>query len=120
MKKFLYLFMWWGIAIVSCIDLYWAIHIGDNLREIELNPLGVYLMDVGGLELFMASKMIGTILVLSALSCMYKKKPKIGWVVTTTLFILQLVLCCHLFNVNTRTQLEKKTEEYKSMNTLAK
>ncbi len=111
--KILYSILWWVIAIVSCIDLYWAIHIRDSLLELELNPLGVYLIKLGGLELFMALKMFGTILVLSILSYLYRRRPKTSWCVVVPLFVLQLILCCHLFNVNAQDQSEKRVEEYR-------
>tara|TARA_Y100000310_G_C20158933_1_gene568233 strand:- start:107 stop:511 length:405 start_codon:yes stop_codon:yes gene_type:complete len=113
--KILYSILWWVIAIVSCIDLYWAIRIRDSLPELELNPLGVYLMELGGLELFMALKMLGTILVLFILSYLYRRRPREAWCVIVPLFVLQLILCCHLFNVNAQDQSEKRVEGYRKL-----
>ena len=83
--------------------------------ELELNPLGVYLIKLGGLELFMALKMFGTILVLFILSYLYRRRPRIAWYVTIPLFVLQSILCYHLFNVNAQDQSEKKVEEYREL-----
>ena len=113
--KILYSILWWVIAIVSCVDLYWAIHIRNTLVELELNPLGIYLMKLGGLELFMALKMLGTILVLFVLSYLYRRRPRIAWCVIIPIFVLQLILCCHLFNVNAPDQSEKRVEEYRKL-----
>ena len=110
-----YFILWFSIATVSCIDLYWAIRIRETLLELELNPIGVFLLRVGGIELFMALKMFGTILVLFILSYLYRRRPRVAWCVVVPLFVFQLILCCHLFNVNAQDQSEKRVEEYKEL-----
>jgi len=86
------------------VDLYWAIRIGDVLIDFELNPLGAYLMELGGLALFMAAKMFGTILSLSILYWLYKRKPKMAWCVIIPVALSQALLFYYLFDVRTPDQ----------------
>ena len=116
--KILYFVLWWAIAIVSCIDLYWAIRIRETLLELELNPIGLFLLRIGGIELFMALKMFGTILVLFILYYLYVNNRKLAWCVTTALFILQGILCYHLFNVNSDPAIIKKVKYYRKIEEL--
>ena len=116
--KILYFVLWWAIAIVSCIDLYWAIRIRETLLELELNPIGLFLLRIGGIELFMALKMFGTILVLFILYYLYANNRKLAWYVTTALFILQVILCYHLFNVNSDPAIIKKVKYYRKIEEL--
>ena len=102
--KAVYFTLLWVIAVISCVDLYWAIRIGDVLLDFELNPLGVYLMEVGGLALFMAVKMFGTILSLFILYWLYKRKPKMSWCVIIPVVLLQISLFYYLFDINTEDQ----------------
>ena len=98
--KAIYFTLLWVIAVISCVDLYWAIRIGDVLLDFELNPLGVYLMELGGLSLFMAAKMLGTILSLSILYWLYKRKPKIAWCVIIPVALSQVLLFYYLLDVS--------------------
>ena len=116
--KILYFVLWWAIAIVSCIDLYWAIRIRETLLELELNPIGLFLLRIGGIELFMALKMFGTILVVFILYYLYANNRKLAWYVTTALFILQGILCYHLFNVNSDPAIIKKVKYYRKIEEL--
>mgnify|MGYP003631104675 CR=1 FL=1 len=109
----IYFIFWLSIAAISCIDLYWAIRIRESLLQLELNPIGIFLLKAGGIELFMALKMFGTILVLFILYFLYMNNRKLAWCVTTVLFILQGMLCYHLFHVNSEPFIIKKTKYYR-------
>ena len=107
--KAIYFTLLWVIAVISCVDVYWAIQIGDKLIDVELNPLGVYLMEIGGLGLFMSVKMFGTILSLSILYWLYKQRPKMAWCVIIPVALLQISLFYYLFDINTEDQTPTST-----------
>ena len=46
---------------------------------------------------------------------LHRRRPRIAWYVTIPLFVLQSILCYHLFNVNAQDQSEKKVEEYREL-----
>ena len=98
MGKYYYGIMWLAIGVISSIDLYWSIVYQSQLYEIELNPLGRFLiaMDNGQVSLFMAVKMLGTIAVLGALVVLYHWRRSTAWPVMTSIFVFQSVLLVYI------------------------
>jgi hypothetical protein len=98
MGKYYYGIMWLAIGVISSIDLYWSIVYQSQLYEIELNPLGRFLiaMDNGQVSLFMAVKMLGTIAVLGALVVLYHWRRSTAWPVMTSIFVFQSLLLVYI------------------------
>ena len=87
-----------AIGVISAVDLYWSIVYQSQLYEIELNPLGRLLisMDNGGVSLFMAVKMLGTVAALGVLVVLYHWRQSIAWPVMISIFIFQLLLLAYI------------------------
>ena len=90
---------WWAmlgmravIVLVSAIDVFWAIKVRDNL--IELNPMGRWLMslDSGDVALFMACKLVGTVMACWLMGWLYCHWPKKALVITGAVMVVQLLL----------------------------
>ncbi len=75
------------VTFVQAYDMYWAIKLQESLYQNELNPIGRWLIaaDDGDVSLFMAAKLISTVLVLSLASFLCIKNYRIG-----------LITCCAL------------------------
>ena len=98
MSKYYYGIMWLAIGIISAVDIYWSIVYQDLLYAVELNPMGRLLieMDNGGVALFMAVKMFGTVAALGLLVVLYHWKKKYAWPAMTTIFSLQCILLVYI------------------------
>jgi len=98
MGKYYYGIMWLVIGVISSVDLYWSIVYQNYLYDIELNPLGRLLiaMENGGVALFMAVKMLGTIVALGVLVVLYHWKKEYAWPVMTVMFVLQFILLVYI------------------------
>lgn len=89
-------FFWWAVVwIVSAVDVYWSIYLGDTLHRNELNPIGRWLiaLDNGNVALFMAVKFLGTTFVLAILPLIFIYRKDIGYAITCGLGSLM----CGLF-----------------------
>tara|TARA_R110002110_G_scaffold63394_7_gene176378 strand:+ start:482 stop:796 length:315 start_codon:yes stop_codon:yes gene_type:complete len=66
-NKILISLAWCSIALISSVDVYFAIKLQNDLYDNEINPIGKWLMDMdnGDVALFMALKFLGTLIVLS-------------------------------------------------------
>jgi hypothetical protein len=95
-RSYIFGVQWLIIGLVSAIDVYLTIRYAATINE--LNPLGNYLMHIGGVELFMGLKMYGTILVLGALAFLYHRRKSMGLVVSTGVCMAQLALLGFLFS----------------------
>ena len=94
---------WWAmlgmravIVLVAAIDVFWAIKVRDNL--IELNPMGRWLMriDGGDVALFMACKLVGTILACWLMGWLYAWRPRKAVAITAAVMVVQLLLLVFL------------------------
>jgi len=94
----LYAAMWFFIACVSAVDIYWSVFLHEVLHETEMNPLGSYLIEIDDqkIAIFMALKSIGTSIVLGFLILIFGKHKKIAWGVISGVFICQLMLLLFL------------------------
>jgi|TARA_R110000824_G_scaffold120382_5_gene275691 hypothetical protein len=85
------------IVLASAVDVYWAIKVQDSLHE--LNPVGRWLIKIGGgdVALFMACKLLGTVLAIWFIGLLYSKRGKIALLATFGVALFQTVLVWFLF-----------------------
>ena len=90
--------MWLIIGMISSYDLYLAVAHREELEQLELNPIGLWLIDLGDgdLSLFMGIKMAGTVTVLGILVLMYAGYKKLAWICCSTVAFLQVWLLVYL------------------------
>ena len=71
------------ITMVALYDIYWSFKMQDVLVEYELNPIGVWLieLDGGDIALFMTVKTMGTMCVVFAIPAIFFYRQRIGLVV---------------------------------------
>ena len=84
---FVFFLFWTLVWLISIVDVYWSIKLGSDLRSSELNPLGCWLIDLdnGSVALFMATKMCGTMFVLTVCPLLFWHNSKIGYAVQCAL-----------------------------------
>jgi hypothetical protein len=81
------------IGLVSVFDTYLLIIYSPYLRQFEQNPLGQYLLDVGGLTLFVEAKALATLLVVGL--SFYLLKTRWRWAIYGVL-VFQISLFVYL------------------------
>ncbi len=86
------------ISFVSVYDVYWSFKTRDVLPEMELNPVGYWLieLDGGDISLFMTCKMVGTMLVILSVPALYAYKRHWGMACATGLAVFQSMLFLYL------------------------
>ena len=94
MKNVLYCILWVFIGMVAATDVYWSIITQEQLYDIELNPIGRYLINKadGDVALFMGLKVAGTVVVLGVLTLLYKYKKRWAWACMITLTVVQVLV----------------------------
>lgn len=99
---FAYMSLLFFICAVSSIDLYWSVVLGEELIEVEQNPLGSFLIRVDNdrVALFMATKSFGTSLVVGLLVFLYFFRKRTAWCVIIPLSIFQLCLLLYMYSGN--------------------
>lgn len=97
-EGFIFTIQWLIIGIISAIDCYWSIRLQDTLYQYEQNPLGKWLIEMGGgdVALFMMVKMIGTIVALGSLVLLYKYKRVFAHISCTCVCFFQIILLLYL------------------------
>ena len=62
------------IVLVATVDIYWLIKNSEVILEYEKNPMGTWLInkDNGSVALFTSLKMLGTFIVITTLSALYR------------------------------------------------
>ena len=85
------------IVLAAAVDVYWAIKVQDNLQE--LNPVGRWLISIGGgdVALFMACKLVGTVLAVWFMGLLYSRWAKLALCATAGVAAFQLALVWLLF-----------------------
>jgi hypothetical protein len=81
------------IGLVSVFDTYLSVIYSPHLRQLEQNPLGQYLLDTGGLTLFVEVKSVCTLIVVSLSFWLMKTKYKLAIV---GVLIFQILLFLYL------------------------
>ena len=90
----------WPIALVilgTSVDSYFCVQDAEFLRDVELNPLCVAIIDLAGVEGLIAAKCGGLGAVLTALFEIERRNTK-GWrVVWVTVGLIQAGVCLAYF-----------------------
>jgi len=98
-KNIIYAALWIFVGLVSAIDVYWSIINQEQLYQIELNPLGRFILKVssGDVAPFMGLKVAGTVIVLGALTMLYNYKRRWAWICMICMCIVQIFVLWMLF-----------------------
>ena len=82
------------IVLVATVDMYWLIKNSEVILEYEKNPMGTWLInkDNGSVALFTSLKMLGTFIVITALSVLYRLHAIKTIIVAGILALVQLIL----------------------------
>lgn len=90
---------WLIIGIISAIDCYWSIRLQESLYENEQNPLGRWLIELGGgdIALFMMCKIIGTTIALGILILLFMHKRTWAHISCFCVCIFQIILLIYLY-----------------------
>ena len=94
----LYYTLWIMIVAVSVHDGYLVLLNRWTIAQDERNPLGRWLIsaDGGNVRLLLVAKLLGTIGVATVLLVLFWKKPRLAWVVCTSLALMQIWLVVYL------------------------
>jgi hypothetical protein len=76
---------------VSLYDGYLVIRTGDEIREYEKNPAGLWLLNCnhGNPTLFLAAKALGTLIVLASMTALYRRSQRLALPVAYALCLFQ-------------------------------
>ena len=99
MKNFTYGILWVFVGLVAATDVYWSIINQEQLYQIELNPLGRFILKVssGDVAPFMGLKVAGTVIVLGALTMLYNYKRQWAWICMIAMCVVQIFVLWMLF-----------------------
>ena len=91
-KNALYAMLWVFVGLVAATDVYWSIINQEQLYQIELNPLGKFILKVssGDVAPFMGLKVAGTVIVLGVLTVMYNYKRQWAWICMIAMCVVQI------------------------------
>jgi hypothetical protein len=86
------------VGAVSLYDGYLVLRTGDQIRQFEKNPVGLFLIEHnhGDPIVFLIVKAIGTCIVLSALTLLYRRSQRIAFEVASALMLFQAGLLIFL------------------------
>ncbi len=86
------------IAAVSLYDTYLILRFSDHINQLEENPVGRWLLQLGGgrVEVFVRAKLAGTLIVLSSLTGMRIYRSRLAVPVTASVATYQVVLLVYL------------------------
>lgn len=86
------------IAAVSVYDTWLIYCFESEIFAMEENPIGLWLLSIGdgGIEIFVRTKLAGTICVLSILTAMWTYSCRIVFPVTTSVATYQMGLLAYL------------------------
>ena len=96
MGKKLFLTLWFCIGIISLFDLYLAIEHQDIIADYEENPIAKAIIVSGGLAVFSAVKILGTLIAMCFMLKAYQFSSKLGWALTLPIFLFQTWLLWYL------------------------
>ncbi len=88
------------VGAISLYDGYLVVRTGDMIRDFELNPVGLLLIDCNGGDpsLFLIAKTIGTALVIVMLSALNRRSQRLARPVAFTVALFQSGLLIFLQN----------------------
>jgi len=86
------------VGAVSLYDGYLVLRTGDEIRQFEKNPVGLFLIEHnhGDPIVFLIVKAIGTCIVSSALALLYRRSQRIAFPVASALMLFQAGLLIFL------------------------
>ena len=84
--------LWLFIGFASAVDIYMSIKTQEYLLELELNPVGRWLIrqDGGDIALFMGIKTAGTTFALGILVMLYQWKKHWAWASIIGVTLMQI------------------------------
>jgi hypothetical protein len=90
--------LWLLIMFVSVWDCFLTFIHREQMRMMELNPLGRALIELnhGGVTYFLAAKIAGTLLVTSVLAALHDRHPRQAFAITTPIAAFQFGLLVFL------------------------
>jgi hypothetical protein len=102
-QRLIYLFaaLWLFVIFVSVFDGYLVVRFRHELHKTELNPLGRWLIQLNGGQvwLLLATKFAGTVAAAALVLLIYGRWPRLG--ITIASVVASLQLCLLLFLVLT-------------------
>jgi len=86
------------VGAVSVYDGYLVLRTGDEIREYEKNPAGLWLLECnhGNPTLFLAAKGVGTVIVLATLTVLYRRSQRMAVPVAYAICLFQAGLLIFL------------------------
>lgn len=86
------------VGIVSLYDAFLVVRFSDSILQLEQNPIGRMLieLDGGDVGLFVATKMVGTVMVLGSLAGIYVLSRRLAYPIAGGVSIFQAGLSCYL------------------------
>ena len=88
------------VFAASVYDGYLVVRTGDMIRDFELNPVGLFLINCNGGDpsLFLIAKFIGTLLALAALCALNRRSQRLARPVALSVALFQSGLLIFLQN----------------------
>lgn len=86
------------VAVVSCYDAWLVVRFSDSILELEQNPVGRFLIQIDGgdVGLFVATKLIGTLVVVASLAGIYVLSKRFAYPIAGGVSVFQAALSCYL------------------------
>ena len=86
------------VSGVSVYDGYLVVRTGEEIRDFEKNPVGLWLIEAnqGNPVIFLAAKAIGTLIVLGIMISLFRRAPRIAFPVACALVTFQFSLLVFL------------------------
>jgi len=86
------------IVMVSLYDTFLIVRYSEQIRNLEENPIGRWLIDVagGGVGIFVRCKLAGTTLVVVILTCLHRMRSRTALPVTSSIAAYQTGLLTYL------------------------
>ena len=96
--KYRLIILWIFIAAVCAHDIYLSVKYADGLVFAEMNPIGQWLMNAGGVGCFLSVKWLANLVVLLVLILSHKSKPRFCTVATYVIAGVQAALLAVLWS----------------------
>ena len=90
--------LWSFVGVVSAIDTYLTFRFKDLMWQLESNPVGRYLIavDGGSVNVFIRTKVAGTIVVLSVLAALHVYRRRWSFPITASIAAFQFALIVYV------------------------
>ncbi|MFN9717047.1 MAG: hypothetical protein ACK58L_00035 [Planctomycetota bacterium] len=103
LRRYWFPFALFVITAVSLYDTWLIARYREVIQSTEQNPVGIYLIQLGhgGIEVFIRTKLAGTVIVVSVLCLLRKTQSRVVIPVTTSVASWQTGLFVYLTSVDT-------------------